>query len=152
MMKPVGKRSGMPIDTQVGKRVRMRRLMLDMSQTQLADALGVTFQQVQKYESGQNRISAGRLQRVAEVLNVPVALFFEGVVGASGGSEALRASSPADVFEFLSTVDGVALVKAYMQIKETKLRRSIVHLFEAIASHPEANAAATPARRRARRA
>jgi transcriptional regulator with XRE-family HTH domain len=66
-----------PIDKHVGSRLRMRRLMLDMSQTDIADALGLTFQQVQKYEKGSNRISASRLQQLSQILQVPVPFFFE---------------------------------------------------------------------------
>ena len=73
-----------PIDKHVGSRVRMRRLMLDMSQTNLADALGLTFQQVQKYEKGTNRIGASRLQQISQILQVPVPFFFEGAPAASG--------------------------------------------------------------------
>src|SRR5439155_22631496 len=73
-----------PIDKHVGRRVRMRRMMLTMSQTKLGDALGLTFQQVQKYESGTNRISASRLQQSAHVLQVPVTFFFEGVPSVPG--------------------------------------------------------------------
>ena len=77
-----------PIDKHVGSRVRMRRLMLDMSQTDVADALGLTFQQVQKYEKGTNRISASRLQHISQILQVPVPFFFEGAPAASGSAAA----------------------------------------------------------------
>lgn len=73
------RKSPEPTDKHVGTRVRMRRLMLDLSQTALADALGLTFQQVQKYEKGKNRISASRLQRISDVLQVPIPFFFEGL-------------------------------------------------------------------------
>jgi len=73
-----------PIDKHVGSRLRMRRLMLDMSQTDVADALGLTFQQLQKYENGSNRISASRLQHLSQILQVPVSFFFEGAPAASG--------------------------------------------------------------------
>src|SRR6266478_9270897 len=72
-----------PIDRHVGNRVRMRRKMLSMSQTKLGDALGITFQQVQKYENGTNRIGASRLEQISHVLQVPVAFFFEGAPDAS---------------------------------------------------------------------
>jgi transcriptional regulator with XRE-family HTH domain len=74
------------VDRHVGNRVRMRRLMLGLSQTQIGDALGVTFQQVQKYENGTNRISAGNLQHICQILQVPVAFFFEGAPGGVGGA------------------------------------------------------------------
>ena len=75
-----------PVDKHVGSRVRMRRLMLSMSQEKLGDALGITFQQVQKYEKGTNRIGASRLQHIANILRAPVATFFEGAPGAGYGS------------------------------------------------------------------
>jgi transcriptional regulator with XRE-family HTH domain len=122
-----------PIDKHVGSRVRMRRMMLGMSQEKLGDALGLTFQQVQKYEKGTNRIGASRLQQISNILQVPVSFFFEGSPNvpprATGMSEA---PSPAYVADFLATSDGLALTKAFMRIKDSKLRRRIVDLVEAI--------------------
>jgi transcriptional regulator with XRE-family HTH domain len=121
-------------DEYVGGRVRMRRLMLGMSQEKLADALGITFQQVQKYEKGANRISASRLQQAAHILQAPVTFFFEG--GPATNSEATgqnSAPSPAYVSAFLATAYGLALVKAFMALKDAKLRRSIVRLVSEIA-------------------
>ena len=117
-----------PTDKHVGARVRMRRLMLGLSQEKLADGLGLTFQQVQKYEKGTNRIGASRLQHIAEVLQVPVSFFFEGAVGE------MKSSEPRSLFvsEFLASSEGIALVKAYMSIKDTKIRRCIVQLVEQI--------------------
>src|SRR5271163_457324 len=127
-----------PIDKHVGSRVRMRRLMLDMSQTDVADALGLTFQQVQKYEKGSNRIGASRLQHISQILQVPVPFFFEGAPTASGVRQAAKgtadAPSPAYVTDFLATSDGLSLVKAFMCIEDPKLRRSIVRLVEEIAA------------------
>ncbi|MDP2298407.1 MAG: helix-turn-helix transcriptional regulator [Pseudolabrys sp.] len=120
-----------PIDKHVGSRVRMRRMMLGMSQEKLGDALDLTFQQVQKYEKGTNRIGASRLHHIADILQVPVAFFFEGAPGQSKLDG--KAPSPAYVSDFLSTSDGLALTKAFMQIKNTKLRRSIVNAVEEIA-------------------
>jgi transcriptional regulator with XRE-family HTH domain len=119
-----------PTDRHVGARVRMRRLMLDMTQTQLGNKLDLTFQQVQKYEKGTNRIGASRLQHIADVLQVPVAFFFEGAVG---GEQ--KNGEPKSVFvsEFLASSEGIALVRAYMNIKDAKLRRCIVQLVEHIA-------------------
>ena len=126
-----------PTDKHVGSRLRMRRLMLDMSQTDIANALGLTFQQVQKYENGANRISASRLQHISQILQVPVSFFFEGAPAASGIPQAAKgtadAPSPAYVADFLATSDGLALVKAFMCIEDPKLRRSIVRLVEEIA-------------------
>ena len=122
-----------PIDTHVGSRVRMRRLILSMSQEKLADAIGLTFQQVQKYEKGTNRMGSSRLQQIANVLKVPVTFFFEGAPGQSKQDSKTR--SPAFVFDFLATSDGLALTKAFMRIKDAKLRRSIVKTVEVIAGN-----------------
>jgi transcriptional regulator with XRE-family HTH domain len=128
-----------PIDKHVGSRIRMRRLMLDMSQTDIAAALGLTFQQVQKYEKGTNRISASRLLRLCQVLQVPVAFFFEGTPRAVGLPEPVEADveSPAYVSDFLATSDGVALVKAFWRIRDAKLRRAIVALIQQVVSEPD---------------
>jgi transcriptional regulator with XRE-family HTH domain len=120
-----------PVDMYVGNRVRMRRLMLDLSQTRLANALGVTFQQVQKYEKGVNRISAGRLQHISRILQVPIHFFFEGLPTVTKGSKKPSdAPFPTYISLFLSTSDGLSLTKAFMRIKEKALRRAIVHLVE----------------------
>ncbi len=123
-----------PIDQHVGSRVRMRRMMLSMSQTKLGDALDLTFQQVQKYEKGTNRLSASKLQESAHFLQVPVTFFFEGAPGVPGAPRAKgTAPSPAYVTDFLATREGLALTKAFMRIKKPKLRRIIVDLVEEIA-------------------
>jgi transcriptional regulator with XRE-family HTH domain len=123
-----------PIDKHVGSRVRMRRKMLSMSQTKLGDALGVSFQQIQKYEKGTSRISASRLQHTAHVLQVPVTFFFEGAPSVPGALQVKgTAPSAAYVSDFLATSEGLALTKAFMQIKDKKLRRRIVGLVEEIA-------------------
>jgi transcriptional regulator with XRE-family HTH domain len=114
----------------------MRRMMLSMSQEKLGDALGLTFQQVQKYEKGANRIGASRLQQISSILQVPVSFFFEGAPsdGISNPSGLAEAPSPAYVSDFLATSDGLALTKAFVRIKDAKLRRRIVDLVEQIAS------------------
>src|SRR5689334_24932620 len=101
----MAKKAPNPIDKHVGSRVRMRRMMLAMSQEKLGDALGLTFQQVQKYEKGTNRIGASRLQQISSILQVPVSFFFEGAsqLEGSGQSEANDAPSPAYVSDFLAT-------------------------------------------------
>jgi transcriptional regulator with XRE-family HTH domain len=130
----MAKKAPNPIDKHVGSRVRMRRMMLSMSQEKLGDALGLTFQQVQKYEKGTNRVGASRLQQIAQILQVPVAFFFEGAPHAPGYSGGMsEAPSPAYVADFLATSDGLALTKAFMRIKSSKLRRRIVDLVEQIA-------------------
>ena len=124
-----------PTDKHVGQRVRMRRLMLGMSQTTLGDALGLTFQQVQKYEKGSNRISASRLQRSSEILQVPIAFFFEGAPRVRGEHHAQTdAPFPQHVSNYLATSDGLNLTQAFMRIPNAKLRRSIVNLVEQIAN------------------
>ena len=122
-----------PTDKHVGGRVRMRRMMLGMSQTELGNSIGLTFQQVQKYEKGTNRIGAGRLQQIARILKVPVAVFFEGSPREGGAaSETDQAPLPSYVNDFLATSDGLALTKAFMQIKDANLRRRIVSLVQDI--------------------
>jgi len=133
----MAKKAPNPIDKHVGSRVRMRRMMLGMSQEKLGDALGLTFQQVQKYEKGTNRIGASRLQQISQILQVPVAFFFEGAPVISGEFEPSsgmnEAPSPAYVSDFLATSDGLSLTKAFMRIKDAKLRRRIVDLVQQIA-------------------
>ena len=133
----LAKKAPNPTDKHVGSRVRMRRMMLSMSQEKLGDALGLTFQQVQKYEKGTNRIGASRLQQISHILQVPVEFFFEGGPGAQmpgRGEGSGDAPSPAYVADFLSTSDGLALTKAFMRIEDPKLRRRIVDLVEQIAA------------------
>ena len=129
----MAKKAPNPIDKHVGSRVRMRRMMLSMSQEKLGDALGLTFQQVQKYEKGTNRIGASRLQQIAHILQVPVSFFFEGAPHSAGHGGMSEATSPAYVADFLATSDGLSLTKAFMRIKSSKLRRRIVDLVEQIA-------------------
>jgi transcriptional regulator with XRE-family HTH domain len=127
-------RDGMhPTDAHVGQRVRTRRLMLGMSQTTLADALGMSFQQVQKYEKGANRIGAGRLQHIAQILKMPVQSFFEGLPEHGQRRAPTDAPDAQYVADYLATSDGLNLTKAFMQIRDPKLRRSIVNLVEQIA-------------------
>jgi transcriptional regulator with XRE-family HTH domain len=131
------KKAPNPIDKHVGSRVRMRRMMLGMSQEKLGDALALTFQQVQKYEKGTNRIGASRLQQISHILQVPVAFFFEGAPhltdGAMLAETAESAPSPTYVSDFLATSDGLSLTKAFMRIPDAKLRRRIVDLVQQIA-------------------
>lgn len=132
----MAKKAPNPIDKHVGSRVRMRRMMLGMSQEKLGDALGLTFQQVQKYEKGTNRIGASRLQQISNILQVQVAFFFEGaptMPSATPTDAFTEAASPAYISDFLATSDGLALTKAFMRIADSKLRRRIVDLVEQIA-------------------
>jgi transcriptional regulator with XRE-family HTH domain len=135
-MMMIAKKAPNPTDKHVGARVRMRRMMLSMSQEKLGDALGLTFQQVQKYEKGANRIGASRLQQISHILQVPVSFFFDGapaVPGHHAPPGMSEAPSPAYVSDFLATSDGLSLTKAFMRIKNAKLRRRIVDLVEQIA-------------------
>jgi transcriptional regulator with XRE-family HTH domain len=129
----MAKKSPNPIDKHVGARLRMRRMMLNMSQGKLGDALGLTFQQVQKYEKGTNRVGASRLQAISNILQVPVSFFFEGAPHMPGHSGMGEAPSPAYVSDFLATSDGLSLTKSFMKIKSAKMRRRIVSLVEQIA-------------------
>jgi transcriptional regulator with XRE-family HTH domain len=127
-----------PVDKHVGSRVRMRRMMVGMSQEKLGDALGLTFQQVQKYEKGTNRIGASRLQQISLILQVPVSFFFEGAPSPSGGPEGLgEAPSLEYVTDFMATNDGLALAKAFMRIENMKLRRRIVELVSEMAGESQ---------------
>ena len=121
-MRTASQRDLYSIDTYVGDRVRMRRMNLRMTQEKLADALGISFQQVQKYENGTNRISVSRLQQFSDILQVPVPFFFEGAPTIAGlGPRPDDVSTlPADVSEFLATSDGLALAKAFMQLVVVK--------------------------------
>ena len=124
-----------PIDKHVGSRVRMRRMMLDMSQSGLGDALGITFQQVQKYEKGTNRISASRLQQVCHILQAPIPFFFEG----APAGDVLPGQPPSSdpLTDLMATRDGLALVKAFMRISNPQVRRRIVNLVEELAEHQD---------------
>ena len=121
-----------PIDKHVGSRVRTRRMMLGMSQEKLGDALGLTFQQVQKYEKGANRMGSSRLQQAADILGVAVPFFFEGAVGTTYKPDG-SALSPAYIDDFVTTSDGLRLAKAFMRIPKPAVRRHIVALVKEIA-------------------
>jgi transcriptional regulator with XRE-family HTH domain len=121
-------------DKHVGARVRMRRLMLGMSQTKLGEAVGLTFQQIHKYEKGTNRIGGSRLQQFAHILHVPVPFFFEGLPQVSESSGEGAAPSPAYVDDFLASSEGLSLTRSFMAIDNPKLRRCIVDLVEQLAA------------------
>jgi transcriptional regulator with XRE-family HTH domain len=128
-----------PIDVHVGKRVRLRRTMLGFSQEKLGDSLGITFQQIQKYEKGSNRIGASRLQQLSEILKTPISFFFEEAPGSEkaaieGMSEA---DSPNYIVDFLSTSEGLQLYKAFANIKDPKVRKKIIDLVRSLADEEE---------------
>jgi len=127
----MSKRSPHKVDTHVGARLRMRRLMLRMSQTKLAEALGLTFQQIQKYEKGTNRIGAGRLQEIADIMEVPISFFFDGTSRSAHQKEAM----PDHVTKLMTTREGLALSRAFAAIEDKKLRQRIVDLIEQITAN-----------------
>ena len=121
-----------PVDVEVGQRIRIQRLQSGLSQTSLAEQLGVTFQQVQKYEKGVNRVGAGRLTKIAKVLGVPVSTFF-GAHDAVTTDRAERGSASSPL-KLLTVPGALRLLRAYGQLHDGKMRRSIVDLVENIAA------------------
>ena len=131
MKEAVVKRIANPVDKHVGSRIRMRRLMLGMSQEKLGNGLGLTFQQVQKYEKGTNRIGASRLQHISQLLQVPVPFFFEGGTDGPFMSDS-SAPSPSYIDDFVSSEDGLRLIKSFMRIPKPAVRHRIVALVNEI--------------------
>lgn len=128
-----------PIDVHVGGRIRLRRNMLGMSQEKLGESLGITFQQIQKYEKGTNRVGASRLQAIASILSAPVAFFFEGAPGdedipAKGMAEE---GGAAYVVDFLNSSEGVQLNRAFVRIADPKVRRKVIDLVKALAAESQ---------------
>lgn len=130
-----------PIDIHVGSRIRLRRTMLGMSQEKLGESLGITFQQIQKYEKGTNRVGASRLQNISNILNVPVSFFFEDAPGDNPArSDGLaEAASSNYVVDFLSSAEGLQLNRAFVKIGDPKVRRRIVDLVKALSEESEAD-------------
>jgi transcriptional regulator with XRE-family HTH domain len=124
-----------PIDIHVGSRVRLRRNMLGMSQEKLGESLGITFQQIQKYEKGTNRVGASRLQAISTILSVPVSFFFEDAPGhETGGNRGLAEdSSTTYVVDFLNSAEGLQLNRAFVKIADARVRRKVVDLVKALA-------------------
>lgn len=123
------------IDVHVGSRIRLRRTMLGMSQEKLGDGLGLTFQQVQKYEKGTNRVGASRLQHIAELLNVPIPFFFEGGPGAISEEPNI---GPSILTEFMNSREGIALAAAFSGIEDKRVRQAVLNLIRSLgtdASH-----------------
>jgi transcriptional regulator with XRE-family HTH domain len=124
-----------PIDRHVGARLRLRRVQNGLSQEKLGDALGITFQQIQKYEKGTNRIGASRLQLAAKILDVPVNYFFEGADPTNEQPSDPVEASPGDAAVlFARTEEGAQLINAFQRIKEPKLRKKILDLIGAMAT------------------
>jgi len=126
-----------PVDQHVGSRVRLRRMLLGMSQERLGESMGLTFQQVQKYEKGVNRIGASRLFQISKILDVPVQFFFEEAPHVGDGS-AVRGMAEPDsegfILEFLNSREGLELNRAFVKIADPKVRKSVVDLVRALSS------------------
>lgn len=124
-----------PIDIHVGSRIRLRRTMLSMSQEKLGEALGITFQQIQKYEKGTNRVGASRMQNISTALNVPVAFFFEDAPNSDPDSSGTNEGAGSNlVVDFLSTSEGLQLNRAFIRINDPKVRRKLIDLTKALAA------------------
>lgn len=134
------KKSPNNIDKHVGARLRMRRMLLKMSQEKLGDALGLTFQQVQKYEKGTNRIGASRLQQIGQIIGVAPSYFFEDMPEADTPGTSLAAGFAEDnsssLLQFLSSTEGFMLTKAFVRIRDPKVRRKVIDLVTAFADTP----------------
>ena len=133
---PQEKKVPNPIDVHVGSRVRLRRTMQNMSQEKLGEALGITFQQIQKYEKGSNRIGASRMQQICAALNVPVEFFFEDAPlpqGASPISGVAEAGSTSYVVDFLSSAEGIQLNRAFVRITNPAIKRRIIDMVRTLA-------------------
>ena len=125
-----------PVDTHVGSRVRLRRMLLGMSQERLGESMGLTFQQVQKYEKGVNRIGASRLFQISKILDVPVQFFFEEAPHAEAGTARGMAEADSETFilEFLNSREGLELNRAFVKIANSKVRKSVVDLVRAVSA------------------
>lgn len=133
-----------PIDIHVGARVRLRRILLGISQEKLGEKLGLTFQQVQKYEKGSNRISASRLFQIGQILEVSVQFFFDDmppVASQSNGAAMAPGVEQAGVLDFLNSSEGLQLNKAFAEIRDPVVRRKLVELLKILADQ---NGAASP--------
>jgi transcriptional regulator with XRE-family HTH domain len=126
-----------PIDVHVGERIRMWRTERKISRIALGEALGLTEQQIQKYETGTNRIGASRLQKIYAVLEIPVSFLFEGTLGSSPGE-----GMPQDIIDFMESEEGIRFVAAFSRITDRKMRRGIARLANRIADHMQPKAMA----------
>jgi transcriptional regulator with XRE-family HTH domain len=132
-----------PIDVHVGSRVHLRRMLLSMSQEKLGDQMGLTFQQIQKYEKGTNRIGASRLYHIAQILDVPVQFFFDDAPRPAGQSDGADGMSEPKMenflYEFISTRDGLELIRAFVSIADPKVRKRVVDLVRTLSDEEEAS-------------
>jgi transcriptional regulator with XRE-family HTH domain len=127
-----------PVDAHVGSRVRLRRMLLGMSQERLGESMGLTFQQVQKYEKGVNRIGASRLFQISKILDVPVQFFFEEAPHLGDAHSARGMAEPESetfILEFLNSREGLELNRAFVKIGDPKVRKSVVDLVRALSAH-----------------
>jgi transcriptional regulator with XRE-family HTH domain len=124
-----------PVDVHVGQRIRMRRMQRKMSTATLGAAIGLTFQQIQKYETGVNRIGASRILEICNVLKIPIAFVFEG----SPGLTRFENSPPQYFVDFMDSAEGPPLVAAFCQIVDPELRRSIVHMVKRVSMQSKAS-------------
>jgi transcriptional regulator with XRE-family HTH domain len=127
-------RSTTAVDTHIGQKIRARRILLGLSQTELADAAGISFQQIQKYEKGTNRVGASRLQQFSEALGVPPSYFFEGAptIGKKTPAPQEGELSEGAIVSFLGTREGAALVRAFMSIKQKPIRQNAIAFLETL--------------------
>lgn len=123
-----------PMDVHVGKRLRLRRSMLGMSQEALGNAIGVTFQQIQKYERGINRIGSGRLHDFAKLMKVSVAYFYEGFEGTESESHGFAEDAVGFDHEAVDNKDSIAMLRAFNKIRNPQVRKQLINLAKAIES------------------
>lgn len=128
-----------PIDIHVGSRIRLRRNMLGLSQEKLGENLGITFQQIQKYEKGTNRVGASRLQAISSILSVPVAFFFENVPEQNNqpSNSFAEENETTYVVDFLHTSEGVQLTRYFTKISDPKVRRKLIELVKTLANEDD---------------
>ncbi|NTC86291.1 helix-turn-helix domain-containing protein [Agrobacterium tumefaciens] len=136
-MSEAEKKQPNPIDAHVGSRIRLRRNILGMSQERLGENLGISFQQIQKYERGLNRVGAGRLQNIADILNVSVSFFFEDISGNDPIIATPHASSLDGLQTFLSSSEGFRLNREFVKIADPNVRRRIIEMVKALAVEAE---------------
>ena len=127
-----GERASNEVDIRVGARIRVRRKLRGMSQTQLAGALGLTFQQVQKYERGSNRVSASKLYEIARTLEVPIAYFFQGLPNPASGANATVRGADRDVAAFLAEPGALDLLRAFARVTQPGVRRDVIALLQSL--------------------
>jgi transcriptional regulator with XRE-family HTH domain len=129
-----GRRGPTAVDSHVGQKIRARRIFLQMSQTEVADAVGITFQQIQKYERGANRVGASRLQQLSDVLGVSPFYFFEGAptVGKKMPAQKEGELSEGAILSFLATREGATLVRGFLAIEQKTIRRNVIEFIETL--------------------